>query len=90
VTETSTQTDPDEYRAFQFLIWGYAVEGDVTENDALLAEGAPSHRTRWDYDRRGLSSARIDRGNGWEPVPDWWALQYLPMEWREEQYSRDE
>lgn len=79
----------DEERRFQFLIWGYAVEGDVTEHDAMLAEGQGEFRTRWDRTRYQLNTAMLDRGNGWERVPDWWALNYLPMEWREEQYSRD-
>lgn len=76
-------------RDFQFLIWGYATEGDVMEHDALLAEGQSQYRTRWDRTRHELNDARIDRGNGWERVPDWWALQYLPMEWQEEQHRVD-
>lgn len=79
----------DEDRAFQLLIWGYSVEGDVAEHDALLAENDGVTRTLWDRTRREMSNARIDRGNGWEPLPDWWALQHLPMEWREAQHSVD-
>lgn len=79
--------DTDSYRQFQFLIWGYAIDGDVMEHDALLAEGDSIHMTRWDKTRMGLTGHMIDRGNGWERVPDWWALQYLPMEWREKAHS---
>jgi hypothetical protein len=80
----------DKDREFQLLIWGYAIEGDVTEHDAMLAEEGGKYRTLWDRTRRQLDSARIDRGRGWEPVPDWWALNYLPMEWREQQHAAEE
>lgn len=79
----------DDDRAFQLLIWGYCVEGDVCEHDARLAEGDEFRMTQWDRTRSEMSNARIDRGNGWEPLPDWWALQHLPMDWREVQHSND-
>lgn len=85
----SVSRDLDQERQFQLLMWGYSIEGDVLEHDALLAEGQSYHRTRWDRTRMGLIGHMIDRGNGFEPVPDWWALQYLPMEWREVQHSND-
>lgn len=69
-------------RSFQFLIWGYAIEGDVVEHDALLAEGAAVHRTPWDFTRAEMSSCMLDNGDGFEPVPDWWGLRCLPFEWR--------
>jgi hypothetical protein len=81
--------DNNSDRTFQLLIWGYAIEGDVLEHDALLAEGESHYRTQWDFTRHQLNFQAIDRGNGFERVPDWWGLRHLPMEWREAQYARD-
>jgi hypothetical protein len=58
-------------------IWGYHVGGEP-DGIAMMAE-QPGARTIcgkvwWDRDRYGLKDEWIDRGNGWEPVPEFWAL----------------
>jgi hypothetical protein len=71
---------------FQVAIWGYSIQGDVLEQDALMAEYEDSYPL-WDRTRRDLASSAIDRGNGWEPVPDWYALHHLPMPVRARTYA---
>lgn len=78
---------------FQMAIWGYVVQGEVIEPDALIAErGDPqfSHMGFWDQTRADLAGAARDRGRGWEPVPDWWALFHLPWSWREQALDEEE
>ena len=71
---------------FQVAIWGYSLLGDVLEQDALMGEYQDSYPL-WDQTRRDLDSCVIDRGNGWERVPDWYALHHLPMPVRERAYA---
>lgn len=64
-------------------IWGYAIIGDVLEQDALMGEYRDSYPL-WDRTSSDLATSFRDRGSGWERVPDWHALHHLPMRWREE------
>lgn len=36
----------------------------------------------WDLTALDLDNQLIDRGNGWERAPDWWALRGLAVEAR--------
>lgn len=68
---------------FQHLIWGYSILGDVTEQDATLAEGTPPNDF-WDRTRADLRSVHRSHHDQPVPVPDWWALPHLPVRWRED------
>ena len=62
---------------FSLQIWGYAVHGH--SDLAIMAEQRPDDQTFlsnwWDRTPTDIAHERIDRGNGWEPVPLWWALR---------------
>lgn len=62
----------------QQRIWGWAVLGDGGERDALIAErGGPCEGGLWDLTEQDLAGSFRDAGEGWERVPDWWALLHL-------------
>ena len=69
---------------FQMLIWNHAMLGERSF-DAMVAETRRFFPVEgpWDFTRHDLNAAKVDRGSGWEPVPDWWALRHLPMRTRE-------
>lgn len=74
---TRTQSTPLEHWGINIGIWGYDVWGEP-DGIAMMAEQAGGRTFTggvwWDRDREALKDEWVDRGNGWEPVPDWWAL----------------
>lgn len=63
---------------YQMSIWGYELQGNMLEQDALLAEGSVCSQILWDATSEELNN-RLRCINGvWERVPDWHAFHYLP------------
>ena len=64
---------------FQHRVWGWSLIGnepdprDALRNPAFIAEGYERDGW-WDHDWTWLGFQKIDRGDGWQKVPDWWAL----------------
>ncbi|MGH9023888.1 MAG: hypothetical protein ACRDV9_12445 [Acidimicrobiia bacterium] len=70
---------------FQVMVWGHAVLGEIAEPNALLVEQEwPPSTHLWDLTYEDLEYTAIDRGNGWEKPPYWYALRQLPWSMREE------
>jgi len=63
----------------QFLIWGYALTGDITETAAIIAEGESDLVRGGAWDRSpGLARALIAHGaDPYRPVKDWAALPWM-------------
>lgn len=75
----------------QVGIWKWAVQGDVTEQDSLTSEFPNRYGCGfWDQTQADLDSVRIDRGRGWESVPEWYAFHHLPMAWREDALAQSD
>lgn len=86
--KTVTGHTPDIDWDLQRRIWGFSILGDVCERDAVIAErGDLVNGGLWDQTKRDLARSAIDRGQGWESAPDWWAFHHLPMEWRERAHN---
>lgn len=78
--------------AFSLKVWGCYVAGDITEQDALIAEeGTVAFRPIWDGTLVDLRQLILTDKGVRLPVRHWWALPHCLLAARdeaEEQESR--
>lgn len=65
--------------ALQLAIWGYAIQGDITDPSALAAEGhAEASGCRlWDRRAADLAGEMVSHGGPYRRVKDFAALPWL-------------
>ena len=82
----STFDDLDGVRV-QLSLWGYAITGDMANQEAMLAEtrtGQDWLNPPWDRTSRDVALSQIRVGGRLRAVPLWFCLRWLPHPWIEQ------